>query len=188
MTSPRHSEFGGSYIPQGSCDFDFDEIDERLAGENEPHEEEVSPYMKEVNELRRVAREIVASKKPHKTAKIILLDAAYSSLLSVDSRKRVIWICTAVCSTTSVKDARSTAWAAAISFGALPAEHSGRSMTSISKIMDLTRQAVSKKARLCCARFALPPSHYMKSEESSASFRKARVKFIEGSQVPAEPA
>ena len=55
-------------------------------------------------------------------------------------------------------------------------------MTEISDGMDITRAAVSKKAKGCQIMFGLPPSHYMKAESASKSFREARIRSIKEHQ------
>lgn len=104
-------------------------------------------------------------------------------LLSIEAQDKLAFICCSVKKARTIEDAKRNAWGAAISVGALPPEHAGKSMTSISDDMGLTRAAVSKKARSFCTRFGIPPSHYMKAESASKSFRNARIRFIMKSQT-----
>lgn len=99
-------------------------------------------------------------------------------VLSEPAQQKLAYICCAVRRAKSKEDARRAAWGAAIAVGALPPEHEGKSMTEISDDMGVTRAAVSKKAKSCQVRFALPPSHYMKQDTASKAFRDARIEFI----------
>ena len=76
MTS-RHSEFHAAYLPQDSCDFDFDEIDRRL-GWKEPGDDDIRDKedvslsaLDEVRELRELIRVIVSDKNPVRMARKI---------------------------------------------------------------------------------------------------------------------
>lgn len=73
----RHSEFHAAYLPQDSCDFDYDEIDRRLAGNSDPEElpdRGLQPCsrMEEIEHLRSVTRQLVTAKHPHKLVKTLL--------------------------------------------------------------------------------------------------------------------
>lgn len=71
----RHSEFiHASYLPTDSCDFDFDEIDRRISGEQDPKEieSEKPTLLDEIATLRRITYQIVNSEEPHITAEFIL--------------------------------------------------------------------------------------------------------------------
>lgn len=103
-------------------------------------------------------------------------------LLSVETQEKIAFICCAVRRTKTKDDARKAAIGAAIAVGALPPELSGQSITDISGMMDLTRAAISKKAKSYCAKFALPPSHYMKAPDAGQSFRNARLGFLKAHQ------
>lgn len=100
-------------------------------------------------------------------------------LLSVETQEKIAFICCAVRRTKTRADAVGAAIGAAIAVGALPPETSKLSITNISGSLDLTRAALSKKAKSYCARFSLPPSHYMKAPEAGQSFRNARKKFLQ---------
>ena len=81
-----------------------------------------------------------------------------------------------------MESARRSALGAGIAIGVLPKEFSGLSITSIFGKMDLTRAAGSKNAKSFCAKFKLPPSHYMKDAAAEQSFRAARRKFVADNQ------
>lgn len=69
----RHSEFHASYLPQDSCDFDFDEIDRRLAGEtDETRPDPIHSRLEEIEHLRRITCQIVTAKNPLKIVKTLL--------------------------------------------------------------------------------------------------------------------
>jgi len=74
------------------------------------------------------------------------------------------------------ENARNAAYAVAFAMGL--AVCNGRSMNAVADKLGLTRAALSKSAKQFARSLNLPPSAYMKSADSSKSYREARIESI----------